>query len=126
MKQVKICNKSKKEIERTFAMYSKNEWGYNGILEIYDRAIIHIYPTKDTINDKNDKSTGYTDCLEFTVKTFDTKNRVYYETTHCDNIIIMELSPIVKVFKDQSTMLIFDGGIKILNGHGIVVKKLEN
>lgn len=107
-------------------MYSKKEWEYNGILEIYDRAIIHIYPTKDTINDKNDESTGYTDSLEFTAKIFDVKNRIYYETEYCDNIIIIELSPIVKVFKDQSTMLVFDCGVKILNGQGIVVEKLED
>ena len=126
MEQVKICNKSNKLIEETFSVYVKKELKWSSFLEIKDRAIIHIYPTKDTINDKNDESTGYTDCLEFTAKIFDVKNRVCYETEHCDNIIIMELSPIVKIFKDQSTMLIFDNGVKILNGQGIVVEKLED
>ena len=125
MKEVKISEKSKKMIEETFSMYENLEWDWFEILKFNNRVILHIYPENDTINDKDEESTGFVDCLEFKLKIFDCKHRKCYET-HCDSICIDDIKySSIKVFKDQSTMIIIEPSCEIHSGHTVFVRKGE-
>lgn len=124
MKQVEICEKSKKMIEETFNMYETCKWYWYDILKFNNRVILHLYPENDTINDKDEEMTGYFDCLEFKLKIFDCKNRKCYETD-CDSILFEDAFKymIIKVFKDQSTMIIIEEPCEIHSGHTVFIKK---
>ena len=111
-------------INETFSQYDYiPEWQYFDELKIQGRTILHIYPHKDTINDKNDDMTGYVDALEFVLKVFDVKNRKCYET-YCDSICFLDkIQTSIRVFKDQSTMVIIDEPCQIHQGHSVTIRQ---
>ena len=127
MKQVKICEKSKKMIDETFNMYETRKWDWYDVLKFNNRVILHLYPENDTINDNDDESTGYIDGLEFKLKVFDCKDRKCYET-YCDSICFDDAFQYtrIKVFKDQSTMIIIEQPCEIHSGHTVFIRKGEN
>lgn len=107
---MKISNKSQTILKETFAQYKDADPVDFGISKtLYDRAVFHIYPVGDTLNDENEESAGYTTCLLFDLHIYDTKNMQKYILSNRDGIDFIGFENVkVHVFKDQSTMIAVD------------------
>lgn len=125
---IRLSKYSKNLISETFSLYQKKEWKWDEILKIKGRCIIHLYPLKDTTceNKKGELQVdGLQDSLFFTAKICDCDNKIYYEKKFSDNLLIHDVYLDTRIFKDKSTMLTIDGGVKILYGQSLFISKID-
>lgn len=104
---VKLHEKSVEYMHEVFEMYTKAELRTDTIIT---NPIIHLYAMEDTYNDEGELN-GYLDSLFFRADIYDTIKLLKYtsEGLH-DSVNYYEIYPShVKIFKDGSTMLTFQG-----------------
>ena len=82
--------------------------------EYFQSPIVHLYAKEDTC-DSSGSVNGYTDALFFECKAYDTvKKTVYTSKQLHDAIDFYEVVPSqVKIFKDGSTLVKFNGDVKL-------------
>lgn len=85
------------------------------IKNVKGRCIIHLYPKADTFcSDDSEELEGYCDALLFQAQVFDVDNRVCYKSdTLYDNINIKDINVESRIYKDLSSMYIFDSPVEI-------------
>lgn len=106
--EVDITEEGISLIKDTFKGYKKVEL----INKISGRCIIHLYPKEDTIDEHSDNLNGYIDAVLFEAKIYDCRNLEYCTVRDRDSVY-SSVPYETRIFKDLSTMLIFDGGVKI-------------
>jgi len=118
-KDIMIHEESRKLIKETFELYEER-----GELEsfkiINSKTIIHLYATVETMDEKGYLN-GFVDSLFFKARVFDCDKRVVYTAEYRDEIFI-HLPCQTRIFKDGSTMLIFDGPTKITNAQCMTIE----
>lgn len=103
---ITISKKSKKMIENIFSRYNYNR--KRKCPKIFNNgAIIHIYPTRDTLQDNGDIALGYVDAILFDVHVYDTTKLEKYVISERDGILF-EVLVETRIFKDLSTMYIIN------------------
>lgn len=105
-KDIELTEKNKKLIIKTFEQYRDFRPLPNSLEDINERIVIHIYPYKDT-DDGTNIGEGYMDSLLFMANIYLTRSEIVYSTTHHDAIILNRVVG-MRIFKDQSTMIIID------------------
>ena len=123
---VEICEKSKKYIEETFSEYMDGkEITWQNLFKNFEgKIILHVYPTKDTINDDDEQSTGYISSLLFDVHIYDTESMQKYVLKNKDGISFEGFSDIgMQVFKDGSTLFELKGKIHIELFQKLTIRK---
>lgn len=94
----------------------------NELEEINGSCIIHISPKKDTfIDDNKEDLIGYCDSIMFDMTVFDVDNRIYYKSDSLyDSIVIENIKVQSRIYKDLSTMYMFNKPIHIMYGENTV------
>lgn len=107
---IKLHEQSIDYLNSVFKRYKKEENHERGIT--LDKCVIHLYPIKDTY-DENGNLSGYADSLFFRADIYDIVNFKKYSHEYHDSILFMNDTPhpIIKIFKDGSTILHFEQGI---------------
>ncbi|MGL4801964.1 MAG: hypothetical protein ACRC18_06835 [Cetobacterium sp.] len=107
------------------------EYGYKlsskEIKKVKGKCVIHITPVKDTYFSNNeDDLNGFCDAILFKVRVCDCDNRIMYkpfdmlfDSIKIDNDVRCES----RIYKDLSTMYIFDSSIAIDYGKTIWIEK---
>lgn len=88
------------------------------INKIKGTCIIHMMPKMDTyLSDNKDDLIGYCDSIMCEIKVFDVDNGTYYKGKSLfDSIIIENIYVQSRIYKDLSTMYIFNKPIDIMYG----------
>lgn len=109
---------SEKIIKETFSMYKETE----KIPEyIKGGCVIHIYPKSDTIVNGIDKDLeGYIDAYNCELHIYDCKNKTVYKSKLHDEVMA-DAKCKIRIFKDLSTMVIFDEPVKFISGQSLWV-----
>jgi hypothetical protein len=105
--EVPITKFSEEYIIATLGQYKE----ISELEPISGRCIIHMYPKHDTVKDDNgDDLRGYLDAMNCDLHIYDVNKMTVYKTEYHDAISLYDtnLSIMVKVFKDLSTMIILD------------------
>lgn len=94
------------------------EYGYKEVEklnEVNGRCVIHIRPVKDTYSsDEEYDLDGYCDAIFFKVEIYDCENRLVYKPNKLfDGIRTINVDCQSRIYKDLSTMYIFDNPIRI-------------
>ena len=109
---VKMTEANKNLVKSIFAQYTKVDKYPNIITE---RTVIHIYPTHDTYDEEGELR-GFSDCLFSIYRFYFTESKTYYEFINKDGIDFEGMRMIrVRVFKDNSTMIILSQQYTINN-----------
>ena len=112
---------SEEYIKKVFSMYTETDKAPD---YIKGKCIIHMYPVLDTIvNGIYNDLEGFVDAYNCEVHIYNCTNKIVYKTKHHDQIDI-KADCRVRIFKDISTMVIFDGGVRISYGQSIQVLPL--
>lgn len=103
---INLHSKSQKYIEKIFSKYKDAD--FNGFILELDNCILHLYAIQDSYNEQGELE-GYIDALLFKVDIYDTINMKKYSHKFHDSIYFEKNSPhpIIKIFKDGSTLLHF-------------------
>ena len=107
--EVPLNEESKKMIEETFSQY-KEAIKFPKVLN--GRTIIHMYPTKDTIEDDGE-AIGFHDSLLFNFNIYNTTTEKVYKRMGLFDEFVIEVPCRIRSFKDLSTMIIIDEKISI-------------
>lgn len=117
--EVPISKDSEDYIMRVLKDYNSVD---DRIQQIEGRCLIHLYPKEDTMINGKDELHGYIDAMLCEMYVYDTKRMEKYYYGWVDQVD-SEVPCRVRVFKDLSTMLIFDKPIDILYGSSTTVTK---
>lgn len=115
--EVPLNEESKKMIEETFSKYKE---GIKLPKVLYGRTIIHMYPTKDTI-ENNGELIGYHDSLLFNFNIYNTATERVYKRIGLFDEFVMEVPCKIRSFKDLSTMIVIDKKISIGGSQSILI-----
>ncbi|WP_029517984.1 hypothetical protein [Paenibacillus polymyxa] len=118
--EVDITKNSEEYIKETFSSYEEI---FESPKAIMNRCVIHIYPHEDT-SSEDGVLNGYTDALNFKVHIYDTGNNTVYKTKFHDQID-SNLPCRTRIFKDLSTMIIYDKPVRFLMGKSILVDRVR-
>lgn len=117
---IQLQEKSIDYLNKVFDQYTEVEFSSSKIIQ---SPIVHMYPTEDTRRDDGELS-GYVDAMLFTLKIYDTQDKVFMEThnkdaldLYDDNIKIRK----IKIFKDGSTMVQFNGDYNFYDSQAVEV-----
>ena len=88
------------------------------IEKVTGTCIIHMIPKMDTyLSDDENDLVGYCDSMMCEVIVFDIDNRIYYkEDSLFDNIRIENVNVETRIYKDLSTMYLFNKPIELMYG----------
>jgi hypothetical protein len=106
---IELSNKAKQYMKMVFSRY---EYSENIPDEFYGRTILHLYPKRDTMRDNEEHLLGFEDGLLFDVHIYSIDNKKKYIITNKDQIEI-SFPVMIRIFKDQSTMIIIDRAFKL-------------
>lgn len=109
---VSISNDSLQLIKDVNSMYKEVD---KPIEYVNGRCIIHLYPMKDTMLDGEDNLTGYMDAMLFKIVVCDVDKRIKYTREYVDSVSA-DFGYGTRIFKDLSTMMIFDKSCEISYG----------
>lgn len=110
--EIKIYNPSIKFLD-IVKMYGYTEVSKNEVKS--KRSIVHMIPKIDSyLSDDENDLIGYCDTILCEIKVFDLDNLTYYKEERLfDSISIKDVKSESRIYKDLSTMYIFNDPIKI-------------
>lgn len=112
-----LSDVSRKYIDETFSKYKEVE---EPIEIVNKRCVIHMYPKTDTTPD-DDIVDGYVDAFNCEVHVYDVEKKIKY-ISECHDDIQIDKRCGVRIFKDGSTMITIDGGVRIYYYHSIDIR----
>lgn len=114
--EIPLHNKSEQYLREILAEYKETK-ELPSIIK--GRCIIHMYPYEDTYEDDG-CLVGYIDAIHCELHIYDIENKTVYKTKMHDEIRV-DVPCRVRIFKDLSTMLIFDTPVSFNNWHSFEV-----
>ena len=106
--EIPISKVSEQYIKDTLSRYIEIE---DMPKQITGRCIFHMYPYQDT-TDENGGLVGYQDAILFNLHIYDIDNMTVWKTSNKDSLDI-DVPCKTRIFKDLSTMVVIDGGVKL-------------
>jgi hypothetical protein len=85
------------------------------------RTVLHYYAVADTMADEHEFDSGYEDALLVEVHAYHVPTQTKYVLQNYHDEVEMHCPVRMRIFKDGSTMLIFDVGIRINQSRGMIV-----
>jgi hypothetical protein len=115
--EVKHHPDSEKFIKETFNAYKE----IDELPKFIENCIIHIYPKSDTIvNGIDNDLEGYIDAYNSELHIYDCKNKTVYKSKLHDEVVA-DAKCKIRIFKDLSTMVIFNEPVKFISGQSLWV-----
>lgn len=115
--EVKHHPDSEKFIKETFNAYKE----IDELPKFIENCIIHIYPKSDTIvNGIDNDLEGYIDAYNCELHVYDCKNKTVYKSKLHDEVMA-DAKCKIRIFKDLSTMVIFNEPVKFISGQSLWV-----